>query len=261
LSHCPRLKAVCNMAVGYNNIDVAACSARGIMATNTPGILEGATADFTWALILTVQRRLSEAEAWLRSGEWKGWKLKQFLGRDAHHCTLGIIGMGRIGRAVAHRAVGFDMTVLYHNTHRLDAKIEHAHHANYVSLDDLLVASDIVTLHVPYSQATHHLIGAKQLARMKPTAILINTTRGGVVDDAALIAALKQGKLAGAGLDVFENEPKLSPELLALKNVVLTPHIASSSEAARFGMAMKGAENLVAALTTGKPPNLLNPKS
>jgi gluconate 2-dehydrogenase len=259
LARCPRLKAVCNMAVGYNNIDVAACTKHHIMATNTPGVLEGATADFTWALILAVQRRLSEAEAWLRAGEWKGWRLKQFLGRDTHHCTLGILGMGRIGRAVAHRAVGFDMTVLYHNNHRLDPAVEHAHHANYVGFDDLLSGADILTIHVPYSPATHHLIGATELARMKPSAILINTARGGVVDDAALARALKQGKLAGAGLDVFENEPSLNAEFLALKNVVLTPHIASSSEHARFGMAMKAAENLVAALVNGKPPNWLNP--
>ncbi len=260
LSRCPRLKAVCNMAVGFNNIDLPACAKHNVMATNTPGVLEGATADFTWALILATQRRLSEAEAWLRAGEWRGWKLKQFLGRDAHRCTLGILGMGRIGRAVAHRAAGFDMTVLYHNHRRLDPAIEHAHHANYVGFDDLLASADILTIHVPYSEATHHLVGAKELARMKPAAILINTARGGVVDDVALIAALQQGKLAGAGLDVFENEPRLNPEFLKLKNVVLTPHIASSSESARFGMAMKAAENLVAALTTGKPPNLLNPR-
>jgi gluconate 2-dehydrogenase len=259
LARCPRLKAMCNVAVGYNNIDVPACSAHGVMVTNTPGVLDDATADFTWALILATARRLTEAEAWLRAGEWKGWKLKQFLGHDVHGATLGILGMGRIGQAVARRARGFDMTVLYHNRHRLDASIEQAVNASYVSLDELLARADILTIHVPYSPATHHLIGAEQLARIKHSAILINVARGGVVDDAALFAALKQGRIAAAGLDVYENEPKFLPDFLALKNVVLAPHIASSTEATRHKMAMTAAQNLVAALTTGKPPNLVNP--
>ena len=259
LAKCPKLKAVCNIAVGFNNIDLKACSERGVMATNTPGVLDASTADFTWGLILATARRVTEAEAWLRAGQWGGWKLKQFLGVDVHHATLGILGMGRIGQAVARRAHGFDMTVLYHNNRRLSVEVEKSHHAAYVSKDELLARSDILTIHTPYSPATHHLIGAKELSGMKPSAILINAARGGVVDDAALVEALKRGTIAAAGLDVFENEPRLNPEFLKLKNVVLTPHIASSSETTRHNMAMLAAENLVAALTTGKPPNLLNP--
>ena len=259
LAKCPQLKAVCNIAVGFNNIDLKACHARGVMATNTPGVLDDSTADFTWALILATARRVTEAEYYVRAGKWTGWKLKQFLGTDVHHATLGILGMGRVGQAVARRARGFDMTVLYHNTRRLSAEVEKSCHAAYVSLDDLLARSDILTVHTPYSPATHHLLGAAQIAKMKPGAILINAARGGVVDDAALIAALQQGKISGAGLDVFENEPALHPDFLKLANVVLTPHIASSSEATRRRMAMLAAENLVAALTTGKPPNLLRP--
>ncbi|MBI3777657.1 MAG: D-glycerate dehydrogenase [Gammaproteobacteria bacterium] len=259
LAQCPKLKAACNIAVGFNNFDLKACTERGVMATNTPGVLDASTADFTWALILATARRVTESEAWLRAGQWSGWRLKQFLGADVHHATLGILGMGRIGQAVARRARGFDMTVLYHNTRRLSAEVEKSCHAAYVGMDELLARSDILTLHVPYSPATHHVIGAKELTRMKPGAILINAARGGVVDDAALIEALKRGTLAAAGLDVFENEPRLNPEFLQLKNVVLTPHIASSTEVTRRKMAMTAAENLVAALTTGKPPNLLNP--
>lgn len=259
IEHCPRLKAVCNIAVGYNNLDLKACSARGIIATNTPGVLDDATADFTWALILATARRLSEAERYLRAGQWSGWKLKQFLSSDVHHATLGILGMGRIGQAVARRARGFDMNVLYHNTRRLSAEVEKTCHAAYVTKDELLARADILSLHMPYSSMTHHIIGAPELTRMKSNAILINAARGGVVDDAALIDALKRGKIAAAGLDVFENEPTLNPEFLNLPNVVLTPHIASSSSATRHRMAMTAAENLVAALTTGRAPNWLNP--
>ena len=261
LERCPRLKAVCNIAVGFNNLDLTACTTRGVLATNTPGVLDAATADFTWALILATARRLTEAEAWLRAGEWHGWKLKQFLGFDVHHATLGILGMGRIGRAVARRAAGFDMTGLYHNRTRLPPELEKECRATYVTLDELLARADIVSPHVPYSAASHHLIGAQELARMKSSAILINTARGGVVDDVALIEALKSGKIAAAGLDVFENEPRLNPEFLKLKNVVLAPHIASATHATRRGMAMLAAENLVVALTTDqRPPNLLNPE-
>jgi lactate dehydrogenase-like 2-hydroxyacid dehydrogenase len=259
LAHCPKLKAVCNIAVGFNNIDLKACQARGVMATNTPGVLDDSTADFTWALILATARRVTEAEQYLRAGNWSGWKLKQFLGMDVHHATLGILGMGRIGQAVARRARGFDMNVLYHNSRRLSAEVEKSCHAAYVGMDELLARADILTVHTPYSPATHHILGAAQFAKMKPGAILINAARGGVVDDAALIEALKRGPLAAAGLDVFENEPALHPDFLKLGNVVLTPHIASSSEATRRRMAMLAAENLVAALTTGKPPNLLPP--
>jgi len=259
LERCPDLKAVCNIAVGYNNIDVAACSARRVTVTNTPGVLDNATADFTWTLILATARRLTEAEAWLRTGAWKGWKLKQFLGRDVGGATLGIIGMGRIGQAVARRARGFDMTVLYHNRHRVDAAVERDLNARYLGLDELFTRADIVTLNVPYTADTHHLIGAAQFARMKPTAVLINVARGGVVDDQALFAALKEGRIAGAGLDVYENEPNFLSDLLALKNIVLAPHIASSTESTRRKMAMMAAENLVAALTGNRPAQWLNP--
>jgi gluconate 2-dehydrogenase len=260
LSCCPKLKAVCNIAVGFNNIDLDACSKAGVMATNTPGVLDDSTADFTWALILSTARRVVESDAHLRAGHWKGWYLKQFLGADVHHATLGILGFGRIGRRVARRAMGFDMTVLYHDTQPADAVTERSCNAAYVGMDELLARADILTIHVPYAPSTHHVVGAPELAKMKPGAILIHASRGGVVDDAALAAALKSGRLAGAGLDVFENEPALNPELLTMKNVVLTPHIASSSEATRHAMAMLAAQNLVAALTTGKPPNLLNPQ-
>jgi lactate dehydrogenase-like 2-hydroxyacid dehydrogenase len=259
LKRCPQLKAVCNIAVGYNNIDLDACRTAGVMATNTPGVLDDATADFTWTLILATARRLTEAEAWLRAGEWKGWKLKQFLGMDVRGATLGIIGMGRIGQAVAQRARGFDMKILYYSRHRVAEDIERACHATHATLDQVLAQADIVTIHTPYSSATHHLIGAKELARMKRSAILIHAARGGVVDDLALIDALKNGRIAAAGLDVYENEPRLNPEFLKLRNVVLAPHIASSTARTRHRMAMLAAENLVAALTTGKPPNLLNP--
>jgi len=259
LSACPKLKAVCNIAVGFNNIDLSACSKAGVMATNTPGVLDDSTADFTWALVLSTARRVVESDAHVRAGQWKGWYLKQFLGQDVHHATLGILGFGRIGRRVARRALGFDMTVLYHDTQPADAATERSCNAAYVSMDELLARADILTIHVPYAASTHHVVGAPELAKMKPGAILIHASRGGVVDDAALAAALKSGRLAGAGLDVFENEPALNPEFLTLKNVVLTPHIASSSEATRHAMAMLAAQNLVAALTTGDPPNLLNP--
>jgi glyoxylate/hydroxypyruvate/2-ketogluconate reductase len=257
---CPKLKAVCNIAVGFNNIDLKACSRAGIMATNTPGVLDDSTADFTWALILATARRVVESDGHLRAGKWNGWFLKQFLGIDVHHATLGILGFGRIGQKVARRSSGFDMTVLYHSNHPADPAVERACRAAFVNKDELLARADILTLHVPYDPSTHHLIGRRELSMMKPGAVLINTARGGVVDDAALVEALQSGRLAGAGLDVFENEPALHPALGAFPNVVLTPHIASSSAATRHAMAMLAARNLVAALTNGHPPNLLNPE-
>ena len=260
LQRCPDLKAVCNIAVGFNNLDLAACTSARVMATNTPGVLDHSTADFTWALILSTARRVTEAERYLRAGRWQGWKLKQFLGTDVHHATLGILGMGRVGQKVARRASGFDMQVIYHNSKRLPQEIERACNATYASMEELLARSDIVTVHAPYSPATHHLVGAAEFAGMKPGAIFIHASRGGVVDDEALVAALHSGKLAGAGLDVYEGEPNLNPAFLKLEQVVLTPHIASSSEATRHNMAMLAAQNLVAALTIGNPPNLLNPE-
>jgi len=261
LERCPKLKAVANIAVGYNNIDLSACTARGVMATNTPGVLDDSTADLAWALMLGAARRLTELERRVRAGEWTGWRLKQWLGIDVHHATLGIFGMGRIGQAIARRAAGFEMKVLYHNRSRVGSDIERRLNATYVTKDELLRQSDFVVLQVPYSPETQHMIGARELKLMKPSAILINSTRGGVVDDAALIAALKSGGIRAAGLDVFENEPRLNPEFLRLDNVVLMPHIGSSTEATRRAMAMTAARNLVAALTGGKPPNLLNPEA
>ncbi|HXF65488.1 MAG TPA: D-glycerate dehydrogenase [Burkholderiales bacterium] len=261
LARAPRLRAVANIAVGYNNIDLAACTARGVMATNTPGVLDETTADLAWALLLAAARRLTEVERRVRAGEWRGWRLKQWLGVDVHHATLGVIGMGRIGQAIARRAAGFEMKVLYHNRTRVAPEVESRLGATYVSKEELLERSDFVVLQVPYSQQTHHLIGAAELRRMKPTAILVNSTRGGVVDDAALVAALKGGVIRAAALDVFENEPDLHPGFLELDNVVLAPHIGSSTEATRRAMAMTAARNLVAALTGGDPPNLLNPEA
>ena len=261
LERCARLKVVANIAVGYNNIDLAACTARGVMATNTPGVLDDSTADHAWALMLAAARRLTELERRVRGGEWTGWKLKQWLGVDVHHATLGIFGLGRIGQAIARRAAGFEMKVLYHNRNRVAAALERRLNATYVSKEELLKQSDFVVLQVPYSPETHHMIGAAEIKLMKPTAILINSTRGGVVDDAALIAALRDGTIRAAGLDVFENEPKLNPGFLGLDNVVLAPHVGSSTEATRRAMAMTAARNLVAALSGGKPPNLLNPEA
>ena len=260
LDRCTRLKVVANIAVGYNNIDLGACTARGIMATNTPGVLDDSTADLAWALMLGAARRLTELERRVRAGEWTGWRLKQWLGVDVHHAVLGIFGMGRIGQVIAKRAAGFEMKVIYHNRKRLAPAQERPLNATYVSKDELLRRADFIVLQVPYSPETHHMIGATELKRMKPTAILINSTRGGVVDDAALIEALKAGVIRAAGLDVFENEPKLNPEFLTLDNVVLLPHIGSSTEATRRAMAMTAAKNAVAGLRGEVPPNLLNPE-
>jgi glyoxylate/hydroxypyruvate/2-ketogluconate reductase len=261
LARCPQLKVAANIAVGYNNIDLAACSARGVMATNTPEVLTDTTADLAFALMLAAARRLTEAEAYIRAGQWQGWHLKQLLGVDVHHATLGIIGMGRIGRTIARRAQGFEMRVIYHDPVRQPADVERRLNATYVSKDELLTQADFVVLQMPYSPQVHHLIAEAELKKMKPSAILINSTRGGVVDDAALIRALKDGTIRAAGLDTFEGEPKLNPGFLQLKNVVLSPHIGSSTEATRRAMAMTAAKNAVAALTGRLPPNLLNPEA
>ena len=261
LAGVPQLRIVANIAVGYNNIDVAACTRRGIMATNTPGVLDDSTADLAWTLMLGAARRVTEVERYVRQGEWKGWRLKQWLGIDVHHSTLGIVGMGRIGQAIARRAAGFEMRVLYHNRRRVAEAIERSLAASWVSLDELLQQSDFVVLQVPYSPETHHLIGAVELAKMKPSAVLVNSTRGGVVDDAALIQALRNGTIRAAGLDVFENEPNRNPGFLELDNVVLTPHIGSSTEATRRAMAMTAAKNAIAALSGARPPNLINPEA
>lgn len=259
LARAPKLRIVANVGVGYNNIDVPACTAAGVMATNTPGVLTDSVADLTFGLVIATCRRLTEAEHYLRSGDWKGSFLKQMLGKDVHGATLGIVGMGRIGQTVAKRALGFEMKVLYHNRTRLDAATEAECRAEYRAKDDLLREADIVVLLMPYTPETHHLIGARELSLMKSSAVLVNVARGGIVDDAALVTALRNGTIWAAGLDVYENEPKLNPDLLTLKNVVLSPHIASASEPTRKAMANTAARNCIAALTTGNPPNLLNP--
>ncbi|MBU0750956.1 MAG: D-glycerate dehydrogenase [Gammaproteobacteria bacterium] len=262
LAAAPGLKAVCNVAVGYNNLDIEALSRAGIMATNTPGVLDDTTADTAWALLLASARRIVAADKWVRAGQWQGWKFHDdWLGDDVHHATLGILGMGRIGQAVARRAAGFDMRVTYHNRNRLAEAEEAACRAEWVDKETLLRQADFLVLMLPYSPATHHAIGAAELALMKPTAHLINVARGGIVDDAALIEALQHKRIGGAGLDVFENEPALDPRYFALDNVVLTPHIGSSSRATRLKMALLAADNLIAALSGRRPPNLLNPQA
>ena len=259
LAAAPGLKVISNIAVGYNNIDVAACTKRGIRVTNTPGVLDDTTADLTWALLMSAARRTAEADAWVRRGEWKvAFSLDSFLGADIHHATLGIIGMGRIGKALARRATGFDMRVLYNNRTRLAEAEERRLNATRVERDELLAQSDFVVVMAPYSPATHHLIGAPEIAKMKPGAILVNSARGGIVDDAALVAALGAGRIAGAGLDVFEGEPKVHPGYTGLPNVVMTPHIGSASRATRLRMGMLACDNLEAVLGGGVPPNPVN---
>jgi glyoxylate reductase len=258
LAACPRLKVVSNIAVGFNNIDLAACTAHGVAATNTPDVLNEATADHAWALLLAAARRVCEAERWLRAGRWKRWEFEALMGVELHGKTLGIVGLGRIGRAIARRATGFAMRVVYHNRTRLAPELESG--ADYRTLDALLAEADHVIVVVPYSPATHHLIGARELALMKPTAVLVNIARGGVVDDAALIYALRERRLFAAGLDVFENEPALNPGFLALENAVLTPHIASSTRETRAAMAQLAIRNLDDVLAGRRPAALLNPE-
>jgi gluconate 2-dehydrogenase len=261
----PQLRAVCNMAVGYNNFDVAACTARGVLCTNTPDVLTETTADFGFALMMAAARRISESEHFLRRGEWTKWFYDMFVGSDIHGATLAILGMGRIGQAIARRgAHGFGMRVIYHNRSRLDAAIEAECQASYVGKEQLLRDADHLMIVVPYSSESHHAIGTAELALMKPSATLTNIARGGIVDDAALAKALSERRIAAAGLDVFEGEPKVHPDLLNVPNVVLTPHIASASVATRRAMANLAADNLIAALgfgpNAGKPPTPLNPE-
>jgi gluconate 2-dehydrogenase len=263
LDACPELRAVCSMAVGYNNIDVPACTAHGVVVSNAPDVLTETTADLGFALLMAAARRSSESERFLRRGEWTKWSVDMFAGSDIHGATLGVLGMGRIGQAVARRgALGFGMKVLYHNRSRLDAAIEQQLGARYVAKDELLRESDHLVLVVPYSAASHHVIGAAELALMKPTATLVNIARGGIVDDAALAAALREGRLAAAGLDVFEGEPNVLPALLEVPNVVLTPHIGSATTPTRLAMANLAADNLIAALGPERrpPPTALNPE-
>ena len=261
LQACPALRVVANMAVGYNNFDIPACTARGVLATNTPDVLTETTADFGFALMMAAARRMAESEHFLRRGEWTMWSYDMFTGTDIHGATLGILGMGRIGQAIARRgALGFGMKVIYHNRSRLPAEQEAPLGARWVDKATLLREADHLVLVLPYSPQSHHAIGAPELAQMKPTATLTNVARGGIVDDAALAQALRERRIAAAALDVFEGEPSVHPELLQVPNVVLTPHIASATVATRRAMANLAADNLIAALTGGTPPTPLNPE-
>ncbi len=259
LKACPSLKAVANMAVGYNNFDVPAMTAHGVQASNTPDVLTETTADFGFALLMATARRLTESEHYLRRGDWTQWRYDMFAGAEVHGSTMGILGMGRIGQGIAKRgAHGFGMKVIYHNRSRLSPELEAECGATYVSKEELLRTADHVVLVVPYSAASHHTIGAAELAQMKPTATLVNIARGGIVDDAALAVALRERRIAAAGLDVFEGEPNVHPDLLTVPNIVLTPHIASASIATRMAMANLAADNLISYFTQGKSLTPLN---
>jgi gluconate 2-dehydrogenase len=260
LAACPQLKICANMAVGYNNFDLAAMTAAGVLATNAPDVLTETTADYGFALLMATARRITESEHYLRAGKWTQWSYDMFAGSDIHGATLGILGMGRIGQGIAKRgAHGFGMKVIYHNRSKLDAALEVECKASYVSKEELLKTADHLVLVLPYSPASHHTIGAAELALMKPTATLINIARGGIVDDAALAAALRNKAIAAAGLDVFEGEPQVHPDLLTVPNVVLTPHIASATLPTRLAMASLAADNLIAFFTGKMPPTPLNP--
>ena len=261
LAQCPDLKLCANMTVGYNNFDLDAMTAAGVLGTNAPDVLTETTADFGFALLMATARRVSESEHFLRAGQWTRWSYDMFSGAEVHGSTLGILGMGRIGQAIARRgAHGFGMQVIYHNRTPLSAALEQDCKARYVSKQELLASADHLVLVVPYSAASHHSIGAGELAQMKPTATLINIARGGIVDDAALALALKDRVIAAAGLDVFEGEPSVHPELLKVPNVVLTPHIASATEGTRRAMASLAVDNLVGYLVNGSAVTPLNPE-
>jgi glyoxylate reductase len=256
----PRLKMVANMAVGFNNIDVEAATRLGIAVSNTPGVLSETTADLAFALLMATARRIPEAERYLRAGKYHGWGPLLFCGAEIHHSTLGLVGAGRIGKIMARRAHGFDMNVIYYDVYRLSPEDEAEYHMTYKPLEELLHEADFVSVHTPYMPSTHHLIDAEKLKMMKPSAILINTARGPIVDEKALVAALQQGTIAGAGLDVFEEEPTVEPGLLEMENVVLLPHIASASLKTRTLMATMASDNLVAYYHGQRPPNILNPE-
>lgn len=254
------LKVVANNAVGFNNIDVAAATRLKIAATNTPDVLTDTTADLTFALILGVARRIAEADRFVRAGRWVGWTPNLMIGSDVHGKILGVVGLGRIGSAVAKRGQGFNMKILYHDIRRVDPAIEQQHQLMFMPLRDLLQASDFVTLHVPLTPETTHLIGAEQLKLMKKSAFLINASRGPVVDEKALVEALHAGMIAGAGLDVFEAEPRVSPGLLAMDQVLLVPHIGSATDETREAMALRAVNNILAVIREEIPPNILNPE-
>lgn len=252
------LKIISNYAVGYNNIDIEAATKKKIMVTNTPGVLTDTTADLTWALLMSVARKIVESDYFTRKGKFRGWAPMLFLGGDIHHATLGIIGLGRVGRAVAKRARGFDMKILYTDVKRVPPEAEKELGVEFVSLEKLLRESDFVTIHVPLLPQTHHLISEEKLKLMKKTSFLINTARGPLIDERTLVKALKEHWIAGAALDVYENEPDLTPGLSDLDNVVIVPHIGSASMATRTKMATMAATNLVAGLKGEVPPNLVN---
>ena len=259
LNAAPNLRIAATVSVGFDNIDVPACTRRKVVATHTPGVLDDTTADFAWTLLMAVARRILEGDAWMRSGTWPGWDLDQLCGGDIWGKTLGIIGFGRIGRGVAQRAQGFRMKILYNDQVRVAPEVEQSVNAEFVDRDRLFAESDFISLHVPLLPDTRHLINAESLKKMKRTAYLINTSRGPVIDEAALDAALAAGTIAGAALDVYENEPKVYPGLASRKNVVLTPHIASASIETRTKMAVMAADNVLAVFTGRRPPNALNP--
>jgi glyoxylate reductase len=254
----PGLKVVSNVAVGFDNIDVATATAHKVMVTNTPGVLDDSTADFAFTLLMATARRIVEADSFTRQGQFKGWAIDMILGADVFGATLGLIGVGRIGRGVAHRAKGFNMRVLYYDPHPLPPDAEQQLGAIRVDLSRLLAESDFVSVHVPLTPETQHLLGTPQFSQMKPTAILINTSRGPVVDEAALVEALKAKRIAGAGLDVYEREPAVHPGLIAMPNVVLAPHIASATVRTRSEMSAMAARNMATAVRGGRPPNLIN---
>jgi glyoxylate reductase len=256
----PGLKVVSNVAVGYDNIDVEAATRHGVLVTNTPGVLTSTTADFAFALLMAAGRRVAEGDRFLRAGRFKGWAIDMMLGQDLHGATLGLVGVGRIGGAVARRARGFDMRILYSDSVALPPEVEIELGAKRVDLDRLLEESDFVSLHVPLTPDTHHLISTEQLGRMKSTAVLVNTSRGPVVDEEALATALREGQIFAAGLDVFEREPEVHPALLELGNIVLTPHIASASGSTRSEMCEMAVKDLIAGLRGERPKNLLNPE-
>jgi glyoxylate reductase len=258
LCAAPKLCIASNVAVGYDNIDVDACTKRGVVVTNTPGVLDETTADFAWTLLMAVARRVAEGEALARSGKWRGWNLDQLCGADVWGKTLGIVGFGRIGRAVARRASGFQMKIIYTDAVRASEEVEKSVNAEFCDMNSLLAESDFISLHVPLLPETRAMFNGPKFLRMKPTAFVINTSRGPVIDEAALVAALENKKIAGAALDVFENEPFLHPGLNR-SNVVLTPHIASASLETRTKMAVMAANNIVAMFKGQRPPNILNP--
>jgi len=256
----PGLKMVANMAVGFNNIDVDAATRLGIAVSNTPGVLSDTTGDLAFALLMATARRIPEAERFLRAGKYKGWGPLLFCGAEVHNSTLGLIGAGRIGKIMAKRASGFEMKILYFDVYRMSPEDEARYHMTYLPMDEVLQQADFVSVHTPYMPSTHHLVSDRELHLMKPTAILINTARGPIVDEKALVKALQAGTIAGAGMDVFENEPAVEPELLTMENVVLLPHIASASLKTRTLMATMASENIVAHFHGQLPPNILNPE-